>query len=88
MFAPVQLANLRPSELALLLKVSRVTCSLWLNGRKSPHHLLQPKVDRFLQEVQRALAAGELPLPADLTSTERSERLQRVFASFLEDSTA
>lgn len=81
MFRPVVEAGLRPGEVALLMNVSRVTASLWMNYHTAPHHLIQDRVDEFLRVVEAALAAGDLPLSPDIRQRERREHLRRVFAS-------
>jgi len=83
-FEPFRLAGLGPAELSSLLRVSRVTASLWLNGRHRPHHLLEDRVEQLLRAVQDALAAGELPLSRDIPRRERYWHLRRVLEPRLE----
>ena len=83
-FEPVRLAGLGPAELSLLLKVSRVTASLWLNGRRRPHLLLEERVDRLLRAVEEALADGDLPLSHDIPRRERAWHLRRVLVARME----
>lgn len=83
-FEPFRLAGLGPAELSKLLRVSRVTASLWLNGRHRPHHLLEERVDLLLRAVEDALAAGELPLSHDISRRERIWHLRSVLAPRVE----
>lgn len=81
MFKPVVEAGLKPGEVADLLNVCRVTASRWLNYHSVPHHLIQDRVDKFLETVKAALAAGDLPLSNDIRPRERLSYLRKVFAS-------
>lgn len=76
-------AGLTPAELSQLLKVSRVTASLWLNGHARPHHLLEERVERLLDVVEEAMAARELPLSIDIPRRERRVHLRRIIGSRL-----
>lgn len=76
-------AGLGPAELSNLLRVSRVTASLWLNGRRRPHHLIEERVDQLFRAVEDALAAGELPLSEDIDRRERAWHLRNVLSSRL-----
>lgn len=77
-FTPIKLANLGPADMAKLLRVSRVTASLWLNGHKQPHHLHSESVSTLIDKVARALGAGLLPVPHNVTRRERGLYLQKV----------
>lgn len=73
-------AGLGPADLSLLLNVSRVTASLWLNGHSRPHLLLEERVDRLLHAVRDAVAAGRLPLSDDIPRRERKWHLRRILS--------
>ena len=75
MFEIVREAGLLPHEVAKMLKVSRVTVSMWVNGHCKPHRLLIAKVERFLDGVQRAVDVGDLPLDK---TTKRKDRLGQI----------
>lgn len=66
MFETAKKVKLLPSDLARLLKVNRVTVSLWYNGHANPHRLLTEKVTKLLDAVRRGAQAGDLPVPAEL----------------------
>jgi DNA-binding XRE family transcriptional regulator len=70
-FTPVKNASLRPHDLAQLVGVSRVTCSMWLNGHGQPHYLLTDKVQKIVDAVDRAVSAGLLPVPHSVMRRER-----------------
>lgn len=76
MFDNAKAARLRPDDLAKLLKVSRVTVSLWFNGHTRPHHLLAERVDKVLTAIQAAMEAGDFPVPHDITRRERGLFIQ------------
>lgn len=76
-------AQLLPSDLAKLLKVSRVTVSLWFNGHANPHRLLAAKVTRLLDAVDGAVKVGDLPVPVDTVRRERGLYIERVIAKQL-----
>lgn len=76
-FAPVHEANLLPSDLAKLVKVSRVTASMWLNGHAQPHHLLSERVSTTVDAVSRAVQAGLLPVPHSVHRRERGLYIQQ-----------
>ena len=65
-------AKLRPDDLAKLLKVSRVTVSLWFNGHTKPHHLLSK---RTIQHVDALEHEGvEVASDAELGTSELGQR--------------
>lgn len=70
-FGPVYDAKLGPADLAKLLKISRVTASLWLNGHSRPHQLLHDRVVDLLDAVDKATQAGDLPVPHRISRRER-----------------
>ena len=81
MFEPVIAAKLRPCDLSKLLGVSRVTCSLWLNGRSNPHRLLAGRVKRLLDIVGLCVQNGTLPVSRDVHRRERAHHIQTVLAA-------
>ena len=83
MFQTVRDAGLMPHEVARIIKVSRVTASMWLNGHTKPHRLLADKVAKFLDAVSSAVDAGDLPVPPDLKRKERAEYLTKTLVKHL-----
>lgn len=77
-------ADLRPRDLAQLVKVNRVTASHWLGGHTKPCRLLWPKLHRVIGAVQRARDAGDLPLPAFTPRADRAERLAAALLPHIE----
>jgi xylose isomerase len=71
MFEPVRAAGLQPHDLAKLLKLSRITTSMWLNGHTEPHRLHIDKVQKLVDAIDAAVQAGSLPVPADVGRAER-----------------
>ena len=71
MFKYVKAAELRPCDIAKLLGVSRVTVSLWLNGRNNPHHLIAGRVQKLLDAVHLAVENASFPVPRDISRRER-----------------
>lgn len=71
MFAVAKEARLRPGDMAKLMRVSRVTASLWFNGHSHPHHLLAPRAKRVLAAIDAAMQGGEFPVPYDTSRRER-----------------
>lgn len=47
--------------LAKILKASRVTVSLWINGKAEPSAMRLKRVERMKRVVQSAVNAGDLP---------------------------
>lgn len=73
-------AQLRPADIAKSLRLSRVTVSFWFNGHTQPHRLLTDRVKMLLDCVDRAIEAGELPVPAEVTRRERGLYIAKVLA--------
>jgi hypothetical protein len=71
MFAGAKEARLHPGDMAKLMRVSRVTASLWFNGHSHPHHLLVVRARRVLSAIESAMKAGEFPVPYDTSRRER-----------------
>ena len=71
MFDDVRAAGLRPCDIARLLNVSRVTVSLWLNGRNNPHHLIAGRVSKLLDSVRLCVEDGAFPVPRNVSRRER-----------------
>lgn len=76
-------AELRPSDVAKLLSVSRVAASLWFNGHSQPHHLIVKRVDRLQQAVASALLSKELPVSKDVPRAKRSDEIHSVISLHL-----
>jgi hypothetical protein len=81
MFEPVVEAELQPHDLARILKLNRVTVSMWLNGHCLPHRLHIEKVQKLIDAVNEAVEAGKLPLP---DGTPRRDR-EQLISSALEN---
>ena len=86
MFETAKAARLRPDDVAKLLKVSRVTVSLWFNGHTRPHRLLADRVGKVLGAVQAAMDAGDFPVPHDITRRERGLFIQTTIDKYLNPS--
>lgn len=83
MFEIAKEARLRPHELAKILKVSRVTVSMWFNGHANPHRLLEERVAKVLDAIDSAMETGELPVPFDVSRRERGHYIQKVLDKHL-----
>jgi hypothetical protein len=77
MFEIAKEARLQPSDLAKLLKVNRITVSMWFNGHSRPHKLLTQRVKNLLDQIDHAVQVGTLPVPHDVTRRERSHYIQK-----------
>lgn len=78
MFAIAKDARLQPADLAKLLKVNRVTVSMWFNGHTAPHRLLDDRVQQLLERIRQALETGDLPVPYDITRRERGHYIHKI----------
>lgn len=78
MFEIVHTARLLPHEVAKLLKVNRITVSLWLNGHRKPHRLLADAVNDLLDRITVAVESGDLPLSTDVGRKYRSAIIQDI----------
>jgi transcriptional regulator with XRE-family HTH domain len=76
-------ARLTTVEIAKLLRVSRVTVSMWRNGRAKPHRLLQDRYDSLAEAVATATREGRLPLPVGTPHRERWMMLLKALAPFV-----
>ena len=76
--------ELGPTEVARLLKISRVTVSLWANGHNRPHSLIATRVQTLLDVLRQALQDDQLPLDANLSRKERRESLETIVDGILE----
>jgi hypothetical protein len=76
-FTPVKKAGLKPSDLAPLVGVSRVTCSYWLNGYIQPHRFHRDKVQDLVDAVARATKSGLLPVPLSTMRRERAHYIRQ-----------
>lgn len=83
MFDIAKEAKLRPSDVARLLDLNRVTVSLWFNGHHRPHKLLISKVEKLLDGIKLAYEAGDLPVSSDLEGAERHTAIQRTLVKHL-----
>lgn len=73
-------AGLSPRHLSALLKISRVAASRWMNGHADPHPFIRPKVEKLAALVDKALAAGDLPLPDGMKKPEELHYLRSTLA--------
>jgi hypothetical protein len=78
MFEIVHTARLLPHEVARLLKVNRITVSLWLNGHRKPHRLLADTVNDLLDRIAAAVESGDLPINADVKRKDRTAIIDSV----------
>jgi hypothetical protein len=76
-FTPVHRADLKPSDLAMLVGVGRVTCSIWLNGHKQPHVLIHDKVRAVIDAISEATQSGLLPVPVSTMRRERAHYIRQ-----------
>ena len=83
-FSILKVARIRTVDAAKLLKLSRVTVSLWVNGKAQPHSLVRTRVLNFLDAVEQAMQAGSLPVPFDVGRRERGFYVQRVLGAYFE----
>jgi transcriptional regulator with XRE-family HTH domain len=72
-------AGVKSKHIARLLGVSRYTANNWLAGRRSPHDLIQDKVETFMTALNGAIADGQLPIvDEDLMPEEASVQLLQI----------
>ena len=64
-------SGLTVGELAVLLGVSRVTASNWINERSSPHTLHAARVAEIWKRIAQAVIDRDLPL--DIKTRQRGE---------------
>lgn len=64
-------AGVTRKHLMILLNISGVTASKWLNGHTQPHDLIQDRVNRLLGVVKTLADEGRLPAPPGLGREER-----------------
>lgn len=76
-------AKIGVGEFAKLAGVSRVTASLWSNGHAKPHMLHSARIERLYEAITEATKAGELPLTAKLTKTDKAVELTKVVNKYL-----
>ena len=76
-------AKLRPADISKLMKVSRVTASLWFNGHAQPHRLLAGRLQKILNAIDAALAAGTLPVPYEVSRRERGLYIKEAIVKHL-----
>lgn len=87
MFEIAKDARLQPHDLAKLLKINRITVSMWFNGHSNPHRLLEQRVEKLLDAIKASVEAGELPVPHDITRRERGHYIQTVLGKRLGEDT-
>ncbi len=80
MFEIAKDARLMPHDLAKILKINRITVSMWFNGHSKPHRFLQDRVEKLLDVIRLAVEAGDLPVPHDVTRRERAHYIQKVLS--------
>lgn len=71
-------AGLTQREISELVGVSRITVWYWMHKKREPHYLLVDRVDRILENLEAAVAKGELPLPADVPREQRLTHIRRI----------
>lgn len=76
-FSPVKRADLKPSDLAKLIGVGRVTCSYWINGHTQPHYLHHDRVRGIVDAIQTATEGGLLPVPMNIMRRERAHYIRQ-----------
>lgn len=76
-------AGVRPSDIARLLRISRVAASLWINGHSQPHRFIEKRVQRMLSAVSSALSSGDLPISRDVPRGERYDATVAVITKHL-----
>lgn len=77
-------AGFRVTEVSKLMKVSRPTASNWYRGAHGPHVLVQRKLDKLVDATEKALEAGELPIPPNVVGTAaRWNYINDVIAKYL-----
>jgi hypothetical protein len=79
-FTPVITAALKPSDLAMLVGVGRVSCSYWLNGHQQPHYLHRDKVQDIVDAISKATQIGLLPVPINTMRRERAHYIRQALA--------
>lgn len=82
-FEVAKQARLRPSDIAKLLRISRITVSLWFNGHTQPHHFHSARVQRLLDAIQSAMDAGDLPVPLGVSRKDRALVIERAVKKHL-----
>lgn len=73
MFEAIKRSEIKVTEAAKLLNVSRVSVSCWVNNRKKPHKFIKRRVEEFIDAVESAERNGKLPISKD---TPRENRIQ------------
>jgi hypothetical protein len=82
-FNYVRKAGLTPTDLGRVLKVNRSTCSMWLNGHKSPHHLHIDNVMRVLTAIERAVKSKHLPAALPREPALRQKHIDKIIRQHL-----
>ena len=71
-------AGLKLKEIGCVVGVSHTTAGLWMRGQRTVHPLLEEKVTIILEDVDKAVQNGELPLAATVPRTERLEKITAI----------
>jgi len=69
-------AGLKQKEIGTIVGVSHTTVGLWMRGKRVPHFLHEAKVQTILDAVDRAVTAGDLPLPPTIRGEDRMEHIK------------
>lgn len=76
-------AGVRPSDVATLLSVTRVTVSHWFNDHSQPHRILEKRVARLHKAVAEAVKLGKLPVSRDVPRSDRFSTIKRIIEETL-----
>lgn len=85
MFEPVLAAGLQPNDIAKLLKLNRITTSMWLNGHTEPHRLHRERVQKLVDAIDAAVQSGALPVPLDVGRRERGLYIRNALSPYWQD---
>lgn len=75
-FDVVVKAGLSQTEFGALVGVGRVTVNLWMNGKTKPSKWVAERVTQTLEQLQRAVDAGTLPVKAGFRDAQRFAKIQ------------
>lgn len=76
----LQRAGVRQSDLATILKVSRVATNGWVRGRFSPNPRRGAVLVRLLAAMELAIADDQLPA---MPGPQYEQQLRRILANYL-----
>lgn len=77
-FGVIKEAGISVSDFARIANVSRVTVSLWVNGKILPHRLHIKKINQLLLSIEGALEDKTLPIPRGIDPAMRLRRTKEV----------